>query len=156
MLLLGSAACSASRIEGGVFYSPKGYRVTLPMGPGWEVASDGPADLELRRPAVRAGIAVNATCAGNAPTRPLAVLSRHLVFGMQAKEILERKEVAVAGHRALRLLLEGRLNGAPVQVEAYVVKGEGCVYDLIYAAPPEAFTGGLEDFRAVVGSFAAR
>ena len=156
LLLLGGAACSAGRIEGGVFYSPRGYRVTLPGRPGWEVAADGPADLELRLRASRAGILVNATCEGKAPSRSLAVLSGHLTFGIQSKEVLEREKVTVAGHHAFRLLLEGRLDGAPVQVEAYVVKGEECVYDLIYAAPPTEFAAGTEDFRALVSSFVGR
>ncbi len=153
LLVLGGWACSAGRIEGGVFYSQKGYRVTLPVRQGWEVAADGPADLLLRRPATRAGIVVNATCQGNAPARSLAVLSRHLTFGIHGKEVLEREEPTVAGHHAVRVLFEGRLDETPVQVEAYVVKGERCVYDLIYVAPPAEFAGGAEDFRAVVGSF---
>lgn len=128
--------------------------MTLPVRQGWEVAADGPADLELRRPASRTGILVNATCEGKAPTRSLAVLARHLTFGIQGKEVREQAELTVAGHRALRVLLEGRLGDAPVQVEAYVVKGQGCVYDLVYVAPPSEFAAGAEDFRAFVGSFA--
>jgi len=128
--------------------------VTLPVRQGWEVAADGRADLELRRPASRAGILVNATCEGNAPSRSLAVLSRHLTFGIQSKEVLERGDRTMAGHHAFWMLFEGRLDGAPVQVEAYVVKGAGCVYDLIYVAPPAQFASGAEDFQAVVESFA--
>ncbi len=156
LLLLGGSACSAGRIEGGVFYSGKGYRVALPPGSGWEVAADGPADLLLRRPGSRVGIVVNATCEGRAPTRPLAVLSRHLAFGVRGREVLERGETTVAGHPAFRTLFEGQLDDVPVQVEAYVVKGEGCVYDLMYAAPPAEFAAGAEEFRAVLGSFAGR
>lgn len=154
LLLLEGVACSAHRTEGGVFYSSKGYRVTLPRVSGWEMAPDGSADLELRRRAFRAGILVNATCEGKAPTRPLAVLGRHLTFGIRDKQVLESDALTVAGHQALRVLLEGWLDDAPVRVEAYVVKGERCVYDLVYVAPPGAFSRGLEDFRAFVRSFA--
>ncbi len=118
------------------------------------MAPDGLADLELRRAASRAGILVNATCEGKAPGRSLAVLARHLTFGIQGKEVLEQSELTVAGHAALRLGLRGRLDGAPVEVEAYVVKGERCVYDLIYVAPPAEFAGGAPDFRALLSSFA--
>ncbi|MBI4588133.1 MAG: hypothetical protein HY725_04800 [Candidatus Rokubacteria bacterium] len=136
-----------------MFYSPRGYRVTLPVAQGWEVAADGRADLELRRPASQAGILLNATCEGKAQTRPLTVLARHLTFGIQGKEVLEQAELTVAGHRAFRVLLQGRLDDAPVRVEAYVVKGQRCVYDLAYVAPPAEFVGGVEDFRAFVRSF---
>lgn len=136
-----------------MFYSAKGYRVVLPAGGEWKVAPDGRADLELRRPASRAGILANATCEGKAPTRPLAVLARHLTFGLQGREVLEQGELTVAGHPAVRVLLKGRLDGAPVEVEAYVVKGERCVYDLIYVAPPGEFAGGRAVFETFLSSF---
>ena len=137
-----------------MFYSVKGYRVALPAGGGWEVAPDARADLELRRPASRAGILANALCLGKAPTRSLTILARHLTFGIQGREVLEQSELAVAGHPAVRVLLRGRLDGAPVEVEAYVVKGERCVYDLIYVAPPAQFAAGRADFEAFLSSFA--
>ena len=153
LFLFAGAACGGSRIEGGVFYSTKGYRVALPVAPGWEVAPDGRADLLVRRLAARAAILVNATCDGKAPSRSLAVLARHLTFGIQGKEVLEQSALTVAGHPAVRVLLKGRLDDAPVEVEAYVVRGERCVYDLIYVAPPGQFAGGTADFRAFLSSF---
>ena len=136
-----------------MFYSAKGYRIALPAAREWQVAADGRADLELRRPASRSGILVNATCEGLAPTRPLAVLARHLTFGIQGKEVREQLELTVAGHPAIKVLLTGRLDGAPVEVEAYVVKGERCVYDLVYVASPGEFAAGKADFEASLSSF---
>lgn len=136
-----------------MFYSTKGYRVALPVGREWEVVPDGRADLELRRPASRVGILANATCEGKPPARPLAVLARHLTFGLQGREVLEQSELTLAGHPAVRVLLKGRLDGAPVEVAAYVVKGERCVYDLVYVAPPAEFAGGRAAFDAFLSSF---
>ncbi len=127
--------------------------MTLPPAQGWEVAAGGRGDLEVRRPGSRAGILLNATCEGKAPMRSLAVLARHLTFGIQGREVIEQGALTVAGHDALRVLLRGRLDGAPIQVEAYVVKGERCVYDLVYVAPPAEFAARAEEFRALVGSF---
>ena len=50
-------------------------------------------------------------------------------------------------------MLRGSLDGTPVAVEAIVVKGDHCVYDFLYVAPPEAFESGREDFHAFVESF---
>jgi hypothetical protein len=152
LLLLG-AGCSAGRIEDGVFSSAKGYRVAIP-GPAWQIVLNGGADLELRRTEPRGGILLNATCEGNPPRRTLPVLARHLTFGLEERELLERGEVALGGRSALRSLIRGRLDGAPVQVEAYVMKDERCVYDFLYVAPPDGFAAGAEEFRAFVGSFA--
>jgi hypothetical protein len=152
LALLGVSGCAAARIEGGVFHSPKGYRVTLPER--WQAAADGRADLELRRPTSRSAMLVNATCEGKAPGRPLAVLARHLLFGLERREILEQRETVLAGRPALRVALEGRLDGEPVRVEAYVVKGERCVYDLLHVAPPAEFDAGRREFDALAGSLA--
>ncbi len=147
------SACSGGRIEGGVFYSPKGYRVNLPTG-AWRASTDSGADLEMTRLGGRAGVLVHATCEGKPPKRSLPVLARYLTFGLEGRTILEREEVAVAGRAGIRMLLEGRLDGVTVTVEAFVLKGKECVYDLLYAAAPADFDAGRGEFRALVGSFA--
>jgi len=152
LLLLGGSACAGARIERGVFYSDKGYRVNLPAG-GWEVETTGPGDLVLRQPEWRAGILLHATCEGSAPRRSLTVLARHLTFGLKDKEVLEQSEVTVTGRPALRALLQGRLDGTEVRMEAYVLKDDACVYDLVYVAPPGEFSRGRPDFGALLSSF---
>ncbi|MFQ5899026.1 MAG: hypothetical protein ACE5JN_12395 [Candidatus Methylomirabilia bacterium] len=151
LLFLLVMACSASRIESGVFHSPKGYEVRLPAG-AWRVETDGRADLELRDAASRAGILAHATCEGNPLRRSLPVLARHLSFGLEGRRLVERAEVSVAGHPAIRMVLEGKLDGDPVKVEAYVLKGERCVYDLVYVAPPGEFARGKPEFQVLVES----
>jgi len=129
--------------------------VSLPAG-AWRVSTDGRADLELARTGSPAGILAHATCEGKPPERPLPVLARHLTFGLEGRKLVEREEVTVAGRSGIRLLLEGRLDGIPVTVEAFVLKGEGCVYDLLYVAPPAEFAASQREFRDFVGSFAGR
>lgn len=119
----------------------------------WRVSSDSRADLELKHARAQAGILAHATCEGNASLRSLPVLARHLTFGFTDRRMLERGAASVAGRPAIRMLLEGRLDGVPVKVEAYVIKGERCVYDLVYVAPPPDFSTGEPDFRALVRSF---
>jgi hypothetical protein len=50
-------------------------------------------------------------------------------------------------------VVRGSLDGAQVGVEAVVIKGDRCVYDLLYVAPVAAFETGRGDFRAFVESF---
>ena len=127
--------------------------MNLPAGP-WRPSTNGRADLELTGIGLRAGILAHATCEGKPPSRPLLVLARHLTFGLEGRKSLEYEEVTMAGRPGIRMLLEGRLNGMSVTVEAYVLKGEGCVYDLVYVAPPADFAAGQAAFRELVGSFA--
>ena len=40
-----------------------------------------------------------------------------------------------------------------MRIESYVVKGEHCVWDLLYVAEPSAFDATRGDFQALVESF---
>ena len=147
------AGCSSSRIEHGVFYSPKGYRVSLP-GDGWVVKPGGAAELELQRKNPEGGMLADATCDGKTAGRPLAVLTRHLTFGLGHRETVESVRSEAGGRQAERTVVRGTVDGAEVMVEAVVLKDERCVYDFVYVAPAGAFEAGRADFRAFVGSFA--
>lgn len=147
------AGCTADRIERGVFHSSKGYRVTVP-GDGWEVEPGGEADLRLRRARPPGGMLADATCKGNPPRRPLPLLARYLVFGLEDREVLENGSMLIAGHPAIHRVLRGRLDGSLVVVEAMVLKDERCVYDFLYVAPVDDFETGRGDFRTFVESFA--
>lgn len=148
-------SCAGRRIEAGVYYSPKGYRVTLPEA-GWAVVEGSAADLELRRPDAGAGILVHATCGGRAASRSLSVLGRHLLIGLRDRAVRERGEVSVAGRPAAHAVLDARARpeGTLVTIETYVVKGERCVYDLAYVAVPAAFPRWRADFRRLAESLA--
>lgn len=152
-LLLWLSGCSASRIENGVFFSNKGYHVTLPLV-GWQVVKNHEADLVLEAPSRHAVMAAHASCGGVLPSRDLPILARHFRFGVGGLTLLEQKSVTVAGHSGLRSRFLGSLDGARVEIEHYVLKAGQCVHDLIYAAPPEEFSKGREEFSRFIGSFA--
>jgi hypothetical protein len=146
------AGCSASRIDNGVFYSPKGYQLSLPRQ-GWAVKPGGTAELELQRQDPAGGMLADATCDDKTAGRPLSVLSRHLTFGLKGRVLEEAGALTLGGRPAQRAVVRGSVDGAPVGVEAVVVKGERCVYDFLYVAPAAAFETGRPDFRAFVESF---
>ena len=146
------AACSASRIENGVFYSPKGYQVNLPRQ-GWAVKPGGAAELELQRQDPAGGMLADATCDDKTAGRPLTVLTRHLTFGLKDRVLEDGGPLTLAGRPAQRAVVRGSLDGAPVGVEAVVIKGERCIYDFLYVAPAAAFETGRGDFRTFVESF---
>lgn len=147
------AGCAGGRIEQGVFYSPKGYQVRLP-GDGWTVKPGAAAELELERRDPEGGMLADATCDGRTAARPIAVLTRHLTFGLERRETLESAESQVGGRQAARTVVRGTAGGVEVTVEAVVLKGDRCVYDFMYVAPAGVFEAGRGDFQAFVESFA--
>jgi hypothetical protein len=81
------------------------------------------------------------------------VLTRHLTFGLGHRETVETVQSEVGGRQAERTVVRGTVDGADVEVEAVVLKGQQCVYDFMYVAPAGAFESGRGDFRAFVESF---
>jgi hypothetical protein len=153
LALLAGCSTASSRIENGTFYSPKGYSVTLP-GPDWRVTPGGAADLELKRESPPGGMLADATCEGAQRERPLPVLVRHLTFGFTSRDTVESDEHPVGGRPAAHRVIHGEVDGAPVGVEAVVVKGERCVHDFLYVSPLPAFDAGRPAFAAFVASLA--
>ncbi|HXH83364.1 MAG TPA: hypothetical protein VNN07_10590 [Candidatus Tectomicrobia bacterium] len=151
---LALVSCAGARVADGVFRSERGYRVSLP-GPGWRVVEDSRADLELRHADGAAGMLVNAACDPAMLRRSHEILLRHLLLGVRDREVIEAGELPLNGRVAGHALLEGRWrqDDERMRIEAYVLKGRTCVYDLVYAAPPAVFGARHEDFRRFVDSF---
>jgi hypothetical protein len=151
--LLFLAGCSASRIENGTFHSDKGYQVGVP-GDGWRAEPGAGADLRVERNGPLGAMLVDASCGGAEQDRSLAVLARHLTFGLTDRHTLESDAWTVDGRPAAHRVIQGRRDGVDVMVEAVVLKGERCVHDFLYVAPPGEFEGGRRDFQRLVESFA--
>ena len=149
-------ACAGPKAElrHGTFRAPARFRVTLPAS-GWTVTKAGASELELQHPATRAGILANTDCGPAIAGQELPALARRLFLGLQERTILANGAVTLAGHPAIHAVLEARVKGQadPMRVEAYVMKDERCVYDLVYVAPLPAFAEGRPDFQRLVDSF---
>jgi hypothetical protein len=149
--------CAGTRIEDGVYRSAKGYSITLP-GPAWSPTVDNRTDLQLVRPSDGAGMLANATCDELVARRRLEVLTRQVLVGLRDREVVEQDEQPLAGRPAAHAVVEGRMAPAEerLRVELFVVKGERCVYDLMYAAPPATFERWRPDFHRFAGSLTER
>jgi hypothetical protein len=146
--------CASHRRPGDAYRSSKGYRVSLPGG-DWRRVSESRADLELRHAQAPAGILVNATCDPRVVHRPLDALPREILAGFTERVVQERDAGVVSGREAVHMVVEGQEDrgGDRVGLELYVLKGDRCVYDLVYAAPPADFPRWRGDFQRLVETF---
>ena len=145
--------CAGRQTPDAEYRSAKGFRVVLP-GQDWRVVGESRADLELRHRGAPAGIVVNASCDSRLVGRSVEALRLEILAGFSDREVAVRDAVAVAGREAAHRGVEGQagVTGERVRVELFVLKGDRCVYDLLYAAPPVDFARGQADFQRLVGT----
>lgn len=152
MLALGLLGCGDPQLRGRVFdRGDVRYRVgELPAA--WRVLeSDG--DVAFFRRELAAIISVNARCGHRDDDVPLEALTQHLLIGWTAREVVSQETIPFARREALHTIVRARLDGVPRELSLYVLKKNGCVYDLSYVAPPERFDEGAGDFEAFVRGF---
>lgn len=126
------------------------YRV----GPlsGFERVDAGDNDLAFSRPGMGV-IGVHATC-GDYDDVPPQALAGHLLFGTTHRRYLIDEEAQVDGRQARHMLVDAMLDGAPVELEVYVLVKNGCVYDLTHARAGNPQPAARQTFDAFVAAFA--
>jgi hypothetical protein len=151
MILL--TACTGGRIMAGSYIN-EAKRFAVPLPPnGWSVETDEEADLLLRHQFLQAGMVVNATCGEIPSDRALEVVSRHLFFGIDRKEMLRQERRMTPQGEALEAILRGELGGQELLLHAYILRGPGCVYDFVLYASPDEYSQLNGEFEALVGQF---
>src|ERR1019366_6333820 len=118
-----------------------------PVPSDWRrIAVDG-ADLAFHDDAQGGSALFNVRCGQRDDDAPLSVLTEHLIMGTTAREFDAEDTVAFDGREALHTLLRAKLDGVSMQYDIYVMKKDGCVYDLVYVAPPGRFATGAAAFE---------
>jgi hypothetical protein len=122
------AACGGSTFRDGVYADGSTrYRVGG-LDSSWQrVGVDG-NDLAFHRPELGT-IAINSTCSEYEDV-PLPALTNQLLFDTTQRRVLLEETVTLSGRGARHTLLELELDGVPLELELYVLRRDGCVFDL--------------------------
>ena len=135
----------AAHFDGRIFTrGGERFRVQAPSAPWRRITAPG-GDLAWEHTATHAVIAANASCKGHKDAPP-DILLNDLLMGTTARRILLDETVPLDGREALHEVVAARLDGVPVVFDLYVLKKDGCVYDLALLARPGAY-------QAVAGTF---
>jgi hypothetical protein len=152
-LLSGGVGCGGPTFSQGVYDDGVvRYRVGDP-GPGWqrvEVVEDASA-LAFHNDALRATVSINATCKEYEDV-PEEALLNHLLFGMRERVFRVDETVTLDGRGAVHAVVDVQLDGVPVTLEIYLVRKDGCVYDMTLIASRDAF----ERARGALANLTAR
>jgi hypothetical protein len=125
---------------------------TLP--PPWRRITSPAGDVAFHHPGVNAVIAANAACRGHKDP-PLQVLLNDLLIGTTGREYLLEERVPIDGREGLHAVVRLELDGVPLIFDVYVVKKDGCVYDLALVTSPSAYEATADTFVGFVSRFEA-
>jgi hypothetical protein len=153
---LASASCAhQDSIHDGVL--TKGD-IAVRLGPvpaDWRPIPISGADLAFRDANHQGSVLIDVRCGQRDGDAPLSVLTEHLIMGTTERAIGAQATIPFDGREAMRTTLDAKLDGVPMRYRIYVMKKDGCVYDLVYVAPPEPFLAGEPAFERFVGSLHA-
>jgi hypothetical protein len=145
-LLLGACA-HADRFEDGVLRKGDLSVQVGPLPPSWRRIDVEGADLAFRDEAHAGSTLFDVRCGRRDDDAPLSVLTQHLLMGTTDREIDAQETIPFDGREAMHTLLRAKLDGVPMQYDLYVMKKDGCIYDIVYVAAPSRFAEGAQDFE---------
>jgi hypothetical protein len=122
--------------------------------PGWQLLRQKDGEIAFYQTQFDAVAQANATCRDDADATPLEVLMRHLLIGYTEVQVQKKERLPLDGREALHQLVAARLDGVPVVLDLYVIKRNGCIFDLSLAAMPARYADVERDFARFVAGFA--
>ncbi len=148
LLLALAAACGHGASFEDSVYRKGALEVRVgPVPPAWRRVSIDGADLAFRDDARSGSALFNVRCGNRDDDAPLEALTAHLIMGTTDRVYDSQETVPFDRREAMHTLLRAKLDGVPMQYDIYVMKKDGCLYDLVYVAPPDRFAEGSADFE---------
>jgi hypothetical protein len=148
LLWLSSCAHRLQLVEGGRYSDPQGYfELSIPEN-GWQLLSWKDVDFALWDEDEGATIVIQVT-----PLKEnleLAILTNDLLIAFDSKRIISRDMEKIDEREALKTVLEAWTERTEITVEAYVVRGKGVSYDIIFWAPRDVFPHKVEAFHQLL------
>jgi hypothetical protein len=150
----GALAACGGGLSGDV-YRGAGFAFRIgPVAEGWRQVPVSHAALAYRNERGGGSVVVNGRCGVDGEDVPLAALTQHLFMRFTEVEVAEQATVPFDRREAMHTVVRAKLDGVPMKFDVWVLKKDGCVYDLAYLAPPDRFDRGAAAFGAFVRGFA--
>jgi hypothetical protein len=150
-LSLAVGCVHADSVDAGVLHKGTLQVALGPVPDSWRrIRVDG-ADVAFRDDARQGSALLDVRCGSRDDDAPLAILTENLVMGTTERDIEGQEVIPFDRREAMHTRLRAKLDGVPMQYDIYVMKKDGCVYDVVYVAPPSRFAEGDVDFERFVG-----
>jgi len=135
LLSLWAVACSHGRLRGDSF--EKGglsYRVVALDAAHWKQVGVSGNDLAFASKEGGFLLAWNSSCKEHGDPS-LEILTQHLLIGFTEREKLGGERLELDGREGLRTHYVAKMDGVARELELFVLKKGGCVFDMAYIAP---------------------
>lgn len=140
------SGCASTSYQDQVFQARDLAFHTGPLDPSWRPIEVQGTRLAFRDDDRDATIAISARCGKDAEDVPLAGLTQHLFLQFTERNILDQHLVLMDRREALRTQLQAKLDGVSKSFLVYVLKKDGCVYDLLLISHPASFEKSAKAF----------
>jgi hypothetical protein len=146
--------CTGASFSGSVYRGP-GYAFRVPTPPSsWkQIDLDGKA-LSFVDESNGALIAASGRCKVDGEDVPLKSLVQHLFLQFTDREVISEEVVPFDGREAIHTVITAKLDGVPKQFDVWILKKDGCVYDMYFITDPADFEQAVGPFREFVHGFA--
>jgi len=154
MLALALLGCGKEAWDGRVYHAGRASFRTGPVASTWQRAQVQGAMLAFHDGESGGAVNVYGRCGQDGDDVPLAALTNHLLIGFTDRDVKSQTVVPLDGREAMHTVVNAKLDGVPMALSIYVLKKDGCVYDLVWVASPDRFEAGVQAFDAFAGGFA--
>lgn len=124
----------------------------LSLGKGWQVLQEENEGFSLWNEKYNATIVIIYSPLNNETLAP-DLLNHQLFIGIRNKDVIMKEPVLIGGKNTLHSVLMGELDDKKFKFDAYVIKENNFVFDIVYFAPPETFDSAHGDFQELIQSF---
>jgi hypothetical protein len=150
-----SGCASSGSFSGGVYRNANVAFHIDPVPSEWRAIDVSDANLAFRDDAHGASVMINGRCIPDDGDAPLASLTEHLIMGTTDRKFLLEETIPMDARDARHTVLEAKLDGVRMAYDIFVLKKNGCVYDLVYVAAPDDLRGGAPAFEQLARAFRA-
>jgi hypothetical protein len=156
VLAVAATACASGGSFVGGVYRDANVAFHIEAVPGdWRTIHVSDANLAFRDDAHAASILINGRCLPDDGDAPLSSLTAHLIMGTTERKFLLEETIPMDARDARHTVLEAKLDGVRMAYDIFVLKKDGCIYDLVYVAAPDDLRTGAPAFEQLARAFRA-
>jgi len=153
MLLLVAGCAPSVTFDNDVMHGPDGVAFRVgEVPPSWTRVKVDDSALGFRDES-GSSVMVDGRCNMKADDVPLVALTNQLIIGTTDRKYDKEEVIPFDRREARHTVLRAKLDGVPMVWDLYVMKKNGCVYDMAYVAPPDDFERGQGAFERFASGF---